>query len=143
MVAGQAIDLSVAGSTAMPKASKADDETLRNLKTSALIRFSLRLGGMLSGANEKQLRQALSVSRNCWATLIRQAMMCLIWRKTPRFFRNSRVANYATELGVESAKKRVAQLLAQAKATLESEFGLCRAVFVLSQLADYVGERKA
>ncbi len=142
MVAGQAIDLSVVGSTVRPKASHADDETLRNLKTSALIRFSLRLGGMLSGAGEKQL-QALSRFAELLGDAYQTTDDMLDLEEDAALFRNSRVANYATELGVESAKKRVAQLLAQAKATLESEFGLCRAVFVLSQLADYVGERKA
>jgi len=48
MIAGQVVDLFSKGSAAQPS-------KMLGLKTTALIRFSLRLGAITMGANERQL----------------------------------------------------------------------------------------
>ncbi|MEJ7618151.1 MAG: polyprenyl synthetase family protein, partial [Pyrinomonadaceae bacterium] len=140
MVAGQAIDLSAArkGRDATIKCA---DETMRNLKTSALIRFALRFGAILSGAGEQQLR-ALSLFADLLGDAYQISDDVIDLEEDAIVFHGPRAANLAVELGAESAQRRVAKLITRAKSVLIDEFGVGRETLMLNQLADYVVERK-
>lgn len=158
MVAGQAIDLSSArpttnGNVARPttlrpvpsdehSSSKDAEEARRNLKTSALIRFALRSGAMLSGAGEAQLD---TLSR--FAELLGDAYQTsddVLDLQEDAVLQNARGSvNLALEFGAEAARRRVGALTAEAKFVLSAQFGDSRAVRVLNELADYVAQRKA
>lgn len=144
MVAGQAIDLSAADASASTGSTNghADDEALRNLKTSALIRFALRLGAMLSGANEQQL-EALSSYAELLGDAYQTSDDVIDLEEDAAIFQGTRPANIAAGLGAERARRRVANLVARAKHALVDEFGPRPEVAMLNQLADYVAERKA
>lgn len=140
MVAGQAIDLSaVRGCNATIKCA---DETMRNLKTSALIRFALRFGALLSGASEQQLK-ALSLFADLLGDAYQTSDDVIDLEEDAVVFQGPRAANLAAELGAGRAQRIVAQLIARAKSVLIDEFGACREILMLNQLADYVAERKA
>lgn len=144
MVAGQAMDLSAASAHPLTllKSVGDDGEALRNLKTSALIRFALRLGAMLSGANEQQLKTLA-----CYAELLGDAYQTsddvIDLEEDAVVFQGPRAANFAAERGAKRAQRRVARLIAQAKVVLTEEFGAGPEVSMLTQLADYVAVRKA
>ncbi|MGI8670449.1 MAG: polyprenyl synthetase family protein [Aridibacter sp.] len=55
LVGGQTIEISLETSVGGSKNQELETESLRNLKTSAIIRLSLRLGAILSGANYMEL----------------------------------------------------------------------------------------
>lgn len=55
MVGGQSVDLALAKGAAAANQSDYESESVRNLKTSALMRLALRVGAILAGANYLEL----------------------------------------------------------------------------------------
>ena len=140
MVGGQSIDLAMAGANA---ADANDFESLRNLKTSALMRMALRLGAILSGASD---RQANCLSE--FAELLGDAYQTSddlldLGEDLHISQTNERRATFALEQGTERAGKRVTNLICRAKKILRDEFGETEATKLLSLMADYIAERKA
>lgn len=135
MVAGQAVDLGVGG----------DDDsrafaTVRNLKTSALMRLSVCLGAILSGASARQL---VALSR--FAAFLGEAYQIsddVLDVEEDAASRYS--ATVALAYGVADAKKQAASLVAQAKNALTVEFGPeSQPVNLLCEMADYIAQRAA
>ncbi len=56
MLGGQSVDLALAKGANFDSVSGDNFESVRNLKTSALMRLSLRVGAILAGANSNQLK---------------------------------------------------------------------------------------
>jgi geranylgeranyl diphosphate synthase type II len=145
MVAGQSVDLT----SANLESDRADFERLRNLKTSALIRMALRLGAILSGANDVQLgviARYAELLGDAYQTsddlLDMQEDLSLIEAAAPPRLLPRR-ATFALERGAGDAILRIAALTSEAKYTLVSEFGATSTVNLLSELADYVVARAA
>jgi len=140
MVGGQSVDLAMANGAV----SDANDfESLRNLKTSALMRMALRLGAILSGASARQ--------SNClseFAELLGDAYQTSddlldLGEDLHLTQATERRATFALEQGSERAGERVASLTCKAKKILRDEFGETEATKLLSLMADYIAERKA
>lgn len=55
MIGGQSVDLMVFGKAECPATARRASRDLQNLKTSALIRLSLNLGAILSGASDEDI----------------------------------------------------------------------------------------
>ena len=139
MVGGQSIDLAIAKSDGFD----ADRfESLRNLKTSALMRMALRLGAILSGANENQLN-----SLSHFAELLGDAYQTsddlLDLREDLHISQTTeRRASFALTQGESKAQIRVKNLISTAKDVLLTEFGENEPANLLCQMADYVGARR-
>lgn len=123
-------------------AARADGfDTVRNLKTSALMRLSLRLGAILSGADERQLD---ALSR--FAELLGQAYQISddlldLAEDSALAVGGARCATLAVERGAHNARLRVASLLSHAKNVLHTEFGDNQPARLLCQMADYIAHR--
>ncbi|MBA3439846.1 MAG: polyprenyl synthetase family protein [Pyrinomonadaceae bacterium] len=136
MVAGQAVDLSVGS----------DDKsnffgTVRNLKTSALMRLSVCLGAILSGANKRQL---VALSR--YAAFVGDAYQISddVLDVEEDAASSASGATVAIVYGIADAKKQAAALITQAKNALTTEFGFeSQPVNLLCEMADYIVERAA
>lgn len=140
MVGGQSIDLAIAKSDGFD----ADRfETLKNLKTSALMRMALRLGAILSGANENQLK---ALSR--FAELLGDAYQTsddLLDLQEDLYISQitERRASLAVIQGASKAQMRVGNLISNAKNVLLTEFGEREPAILLCAMADYISERRA
>lgn len=135
MVTGQTVDLSANAG--------AEDEfgTVRNLKTSALMRSALRLGAILSGADGRQLD---ALTR--YAELFGEAYQISddvhdIAEDAALAGANSRAATLAFRRGADDARRRVASLLGEAKDAVLDEFGPSSGPLHLCALADYIAAR--
>jgi geranylgeranyl diphosphate synthase type II len=141
MVAGQSIDLAVANK--LQVLSRDGFETTRNLKTSALIRMALRVGAILSDANETELN---ALSR--FADLIGDAYQTSddlldLQKDATLVAEASRHETIALENGTNSTKERINSLITQAKKGLDGEFGQSESVNLLSGMADYIADRRS
>ncbi|MGI8566282.1 MAG: polyprenyl synthetase family protein [Pyrinomonadaceae bacterium] len=136
MVMGQTVDLS-------DTTGRDEFDAIRNLKTSALMRLSLRLGAILSGADAGQLAalsqfaeligQAYQLSDDM-IDLNEDALLCV---------GGARTATLAYERGMPDAKLRVACMVAEAKSVLTAEFGTTRPALLLGEMADYIATRES
>lgn len=140
MVTGQTVDLSGGADAGLEP--PAHVESIRNLKTSALIRLALRLGAILSGADAGQL-SALSRFAGFVGEAYQLSDDLLDMKEDAALAWDQRRATLALEQGAEETRRRVESMLAEAKFALASEFGEARPARTLSALADYIGSRKA
>ncbi len=148
MIGGQSVDLTMQNSClcqsngdCLHKSAKF--ESVKNLKTSALMRMALRVGAILCGANDDQL---YTLSR--FAELLGDAYQTsddlLDLQEDLQISQaTERRANFALEQGFEQAKNRVRQLVGEAKNVLHLEFGASEPANLLCAMADYITERKA
>ena len=127
MVAGQSVDL----------AQNNAPETVRNLKTSALMRLALRVGALRSGANETQLA-ALSRFAELLGDAYQISDDVLDLTEDAAFARDENLAQAA---GAKTAQARVTALISDAKAVLINAFGPTRPAYLLCEMADYVAAR--
>lgn len=142
MVAGQSVDLA---EDSRPVSAHVRDgyNSIRNLKTSALIRLALRVGAILSGASEQQLA---ALSR--FAELIGDAYQTRddlldITEDAALASIAARRLTFALEHGERDTNLHVAALVAEAKETLVTEFGTSRPTRLLCEMADYIAERNS
>jgi geranylgeranyl diphosphate synthase type II len=150
MVTGQTVDLSdgagrvgldVVHGDGFDPVNSDGFETVRNLKTSAMMRLSLRLGAILSGANARQLD---ALSR--FAELLGQAYQISddvldLSEDSALAVGGARYNTLAVERGAPDARLRVASLIAQAKHVLRTEFNRTPPAHMLGQMADYIENR--
>jgi len=139
MVGGQSIDLAIAKSDGFD----ADRfESLRNLKTSALIRMALSLGAILSGANENQLN-ALSQFAELLGDAYQTCDDLLDLQEDSHISQiTARRETFALTKGAMRAQIRVENLTSTAKDVLFTEFGRREPANMLCEMADYVAERR-
>lgn len=139
MVGGQSNDLAIAKSDGVDGGRF---ESLRNLKTSALIRMALRSGAILSGANENQLN-ALSRFAESLGDAYQTSDDLLDLQEDLHISQTTnRRASFALNQGATKAQIRVVNLISTAKDVLLSEFGEREPANLLCALADYVAERR-
>lgn len=141
MIGGQSIDLAMAKSANTIEYSSEDynSESVRNLKTSALMRLSMRVGAILAGANYLELAQ---LSR--FAGLLGDAYQLsddlLDLEEDGAIFKEKTFALNQTE---ETAQLKLKSIIADAKRLLIENFPSSEARTCLMQLTDYLAERKA
>lgn len=147
MIAGQSIDIAAAHE-AQPAAQSSDlqsrdvDASIRNLKTSSMMRMALCVGAILSGASENQL-----ALQSRFALLLGEAFQISddlldLKEDAALSVATARSESIALERGAEHAKRRALSLVAEAKETLTSECGQAEPAQLLCELADYVAQRK-
>jgi geranylgeranyl diphosphate synthase type II len=141
MVTGQVIDLAPNrnGEQASDGGSNAD--AARNLKTSALMRMALRVGAILSGANERQL-----ATLSTFAELLGQAYQIsddvLDLSEDTTLGTDGRIAvTFAVERGAQQARARIGAFVREAQNLLSEEFGETTPALLLCQFADYIESR--
>lgn len=137
MVGGQTVDLALAKGAG--DGSNYDFESVRNLKTSALMRLSLRVGAILGGANDLELTQ---LSR--FAELLGDAYQLsddlLDLEEDGEIFASE---TFALNQGKETAGLKLKSIITDAKRVLVENFSSSEARDCLIQLTDYLAERKA
>ena len=112
---------------------------MRNLKTSALMRLSVCLGAILSGANKRQLA---ALSR--FAAFVGDAYQISDdVLDVEEDAASPYGATVAIAYGIVDAKKQVASLVVQAKDSLTAEFGQSQPANLLCEMADYIARRPA
>lgn len=139
MIGGQSVDLALAkGAGVKAAAENYDFERVRNLKTSALMRLSLRVGAILAGANYFELA---GLSR--FAELLGDAYQLsddlIDLEEDNEIFAEQHFALSEKE----SAKIRLGSIVEQAKIVLHENFPENNARLCLIQFADYLAERKS
>ncbi len=140
MVGGQSVDLAMAVNGYCDQNTD-DFETLKNLKTSALIRMAVTVGAIQSGANDCQIA-ALTKFSELLGDAYQTTDDLLDLNEDLRLSQTmERHKTFALREGISEAKTRVANLIGDAKKTLTDEFGLIAPTTHLCALADYVTER--
>jgi geranylgeranyl diphosphate synthase, type II len=139
MVGGQTVDL------ALSRASRSAErrhnlEAARNLKTSALFRFALKIGAILCGATRSQLN-ALSSFAELLGTAY-QKIDDWIDADEDSLGRMAALGGETVDpLDEEQLKRQVAILISDAKATITAEFSHTRYTRILLEFADYIAGR--
>jgi len=139
MVTGQTVDLSNGDGWGV----RGNVESIRNLKTSALIRLALRLGAILSGANQRQLATLSNFAALTGEAYHLSDDLLDLSEDAIIAAGDQRRATLALERGPEQARARVGAMTTQAKQLLSDEFGDTRPARLLSALADYIATRKS
>jgi len=139
MVGGQSIDLALAKGAGANQNSDAESESVRNLKTSALMRLSLRVGAILAGANYLELAH---LSR--FAELLGDAYQLsddlIDLEEDAAIFKEAKT--FANQQN-ETAKLRLKTIVEESKRILIENFPSNEARSCLIQMTDYLAERKA
>lgn len=141
MVGGQSVDLALAKSANSNDFSKEDYtfESVRNLKTSALMRLALRVGAVLAGANHLELK---NLSR--FAGLLGDAYQLsddlLDLEEDSKLFGLNKP--FAVDKGQDAARLKLKSIIDEAKRVLIENFPPNEARSCLIQLTDYLAERK-
>jgi geranylgeranyl diphosphate synthase type II len=141
MIGGQSVDLALAegANTNEFSGEDYDSESVRNLKTSALMRLAMRVGAILAGANYLELAQ---LSR--FAELLGDAYQLsddlLDLEEDNALFADKTFALNQTE---DTAQRKLNSIISDAKRLLIENFSSSEARTCLMQLTDYLAERKA
>ena len=139
MVGGQSIDLALAKGAGVIKHSDFETESIRNLKTSALMRLALRIGAILAGANYLELA---NLSR--FAELLGDAYQLsddlIDFEEDGELFETNKT--FAINEGQDSARLKLKTIVKEAKRVLIENFPSNEARSCLIQLTDYLAERK-
>lgn len=139
MIGGQSMDLALAKGA--NNGSDFETESIRNLKTSALMRLSLRVGAILAGASHLDL---VALSR--FAALLGDAYQLsddlLDLEEDGEIFSENQ-KTFAINQGKEKAKIQLNRTIEEAKRILIENFPPGEARTCLIQLTDYLAERKA
>ena len=141
MIGGQSVDLAIAKGEGANDAANYNLESVRNLKTSALMRLSLRVGAILAGASHFEL---VALSR--FAELLGDAYQLsddLIDLEEDAKLFGDEQKTYAITQGKQSANLQLRKIIEDAKRILNENFAPGNARNCLHQLADYLAERKA
>ena len=132
MIGGQSVDLAVAKGAGAVKGENYDSESVRNLKTSALMRLSLRVGAILAGANYLDL-----------ATLSRFAELLGDAYQLSDDLLDQEEDGAIFGEGRQPANLQLQKIIDEAKRLLIENFPPSEARSCLIQLTDYLAERKA
>jgi geranylgeranyl diphosphate synthase type II len=134
MITGQLIDLGVG--------TPPHEPTLRGLKTTALIRFALRLGANLAGADEGQL-EVLSRYAELLGETYQMSDDLLDLEEDGALAKEPRPETLVRATGQESVRRQLASLSEEAKDTVRAKFGQGPATSVLCEMVDYVSKRES
>lgn len=143
MLGGQSIDLALAaGASEFSKQNpSADLESIKNLKTSALMRLAVRVGAILAGAAEEKLN-ALSRFANLLGDAYQLSDDLIDLGEDAQIFA-AQTKTFAFERGETAAREKLANLIENAKLVLTENFPDSEARLCLLQMSDYLTARKA
>jgi geranylgeranyl diphosphate synthase type II len=139
MVGGQALDLALARGKKSSAGRDFGDESVRNLKTSALMRLALRIGAILAGADYLELN-ALSRFAEFLGDAYQLSDDLLDLEEDSALFNQN---TFALNRDADSSRRQLRRLIEEAKRVLIENFPPSEARSCLVQLADYLAERKA
>ncbi|HLM01688.1 MAG TPA: polyprenyl synthetase family protein [Pyrinomonadaceae bacterium] len=142
MVGGQSLDLALAkGQRAAgdDEARNYADESVRNLKTSALMRLALRVGAILAGADYLELN-TLSRFAEFLGDAYQLSDDLLDLEEDGALFNQK---TFAMSGDADSSQRHLRILIEEAKRVLVENFPPSEARSCLVQLTDYLAERKA
>ena len=139
MVGGQSVDLALAKSAGANQYADAEYESVRNLKTSALMRLALRVGAILAGANYLELAK---LSR--YAELLGDAYQLsddlIDLQEDGEIFKEGKT--FAIQES-EAARMKLQEIVREARRILTENFPPNEARKCLIQFTDYLAERKS
>ena len=139
MVGGQSVDLALAKSAGANQYADAEYESVRNLKTSALMRLALRVGAILAGANYLELTK---LSR--YAELLGDAYQLsddlIDLQEDGEIFKEGKT--FAIQES-EAARMKLQEIVREARRILTENFPPNEARKCLIQFTDYLAERKS
>ncbi len=141
MVGGQSVDLALA-KAANSKDFSAENynlETVRNLKTSALMRLALRIGAILAGANHLELKN-LSVFSALLGDAYQLSDDLFDLEEDEKIFGLNKT--FAVNNGQKAARQKLKNITEEAKSVLTETFPPNEARDCLIQFTDYLIERK-
>jgi geranylgeranyl diphosphate synthase type II len=138
MVGGQSVDLALATGAGANNNQDYASESVRNLKTSALIRLALRTGAILAGANYFELAQ-LSRYTELLGDAYQLSDDLIDAEEDEEIFAGSKT--YAIQQQ-EAAQRRLKAIIEEAKRILVDNFPTNESRACLIQLTDYMAERK-
>jgi geranylgeranyl diphosphate synthase, type II len=141
MVGGQSVDLALAkgANAGEPAAEDFNSESIKNLKTSALMRLAMRIGAVLAGANYLELAQ---LSR--FAALLGDAyQLSDDLLDLEEDHRNSAGKKHASDQNADALQRKLRSTIADAKRNLLENFPASEARTCLIQLTDYLSERES
>jgi geranylgeranyl diphosphate synthase type II len=138
MVGGQSVDLALATGAGANNNQDYASESVRNLKTSALIRLALRTGAILAGANYFELAQ-LSRYTELLGDAYQLSDDLIDAEEDEEIFAGSKT--YAIQQQ-EAAQRRLKAIIEEAKRILVDNFPMNESRACLIQLTDYMAERK-
>jgi geranylgeranyl diphosphate synthase, type II len=139
MLGGQSVDLALAKGAG--DSADYESESVRNLKTSALMRLSLRVGAILAGASQLDL---VTLSR--FAEMLGDAYQLsddLIDLEEDEAIFTDEQKTFAINEGKKIAQRRLEKTVEEAKHILIDNFQTSEARTCLIQLTDYLAQRKA
>lgn len=139
MVGGQALDLALAKGKGASEAKNYADESVRNLKTSALMRLALRIGAILAGADYLEL-DGLSRFAELLGDAYQLSDDLLDLEEDGALFNQK---TFAMSRDADSSQRQLRLLIEEAKRVLVENFPPSEARSCLVQLTDYLAERKA
>jgi geranylgeranyl diphosphate synthase type II len=139
MVGGQALDLALATGKSGTEARNYADESVRNLKTSALMRLALRIGAILAGADYLEL-SVLSRFAELLGDAYQLSDDLLDLEEDGALFKQK---TFALTSEKDSSQRQLRLLIEEAKHVLIENFPPSEARSCLVQLTDYLADRKA
>jgi geranylgeranyl diphosphate synthase, type II len=139
MVGGQTVDLDL--SRAPRSAERRHDlEAARNLKTSALFRFALKIGAILCGATRSQM-DALSSFAELLGAAYQKIDDWIDADEDSLGGMASLGGETVDALDEGQLKRQIDVLISDAKAAITVEFGYTRHTGILLEFADYIAGR--
>ena len=141
MLGGQSVDLALAKAAGANDFSSGDfkSETVKNLKTSALMRLALRVGAILTGANETELKH-LSGFANLLGDAYQLSDDLLDLEEDAALFGDAQT--FAINKGKDAARIQLKTVISDAKTILNENFPPSEARVCLLQLTDYLADRR-
>jgi geranylgeranyl diphosphate synthase type II len=139
MVGGQSLDLALAKGKSAGDAGNYADESVKNLKTSALMRLALRVGAILAGADYLELN-VLSRFAELLGDAYQLSDDLLDLEEDSGLFNQK---TFALSRDADSSQRQLRILIEEAKRVLVENFPPSEARSCLVQLTDYLAERKA
>jgi geranylgeranyl diphosphate synthase type II len=141
MLGGQSVDLALAkgaGENSFSNESH-EFESIKNLKTSALMRLALRVGAILAGAKDDELAH-LSRFANLLGDAYQLSDDLIDLEEDAEIF--SQTKTFALNQGKTDARIRLKKLIEQSKSVLTDNFADSEARRCLVQFTNYLAERK-
>ena len=141
MVGGQSVDLALAkGANSYDFSNENyESETVRNLKTSALMRLALRVGAILAGASSVELAN-LSRFSELLGDAYQLSDDLLDLEEDGKIFESNKT--FAAGRGQNAARLKLRTIIEKAKQVLTENFPPNEAQSCLIHLTDYLTERK-
>lgn len=152
MLGGQSIDLALAkgagANVFLPQDSNSKNanfnfESIRNLKTSALMRLALRVGAILENANSAQLASLLRFAELLGDAYQLRDDLDDLAEDAEIFSRDDTKKTFALAQGQDMARLKLREITDGAKKILIDNFPANQARLCLVQMTDYLAEKKA